>query len=136
MPVIAFVLNSFLLLRFQFKPQCFFAVNHRKEPTVTKFIQDCRREFNNVSVEQLDVVDVVSIDKKTGQVILTISDHLDWSDSVRHQTIAGEVQQVPCFRGKQRSPRELSRCERQTCGDQSGVQIPTRSRGMAVSRQS
>jgi hypothetical protein len=40
-----------------------------------------------VSVEQLDVVDVVSIDKKTGHVILTISDHLDWSDNVRHQTI-------------------------------------------------
>jgi hypothetical protein len=40
-----------------------------------------------VSVEQLDVVDVVSIDPKTGQVILTISDHLDWSDSVKHQTV-------------------------------------------------
>ena len=40
-----------------------------------------------MSVEQFDVVDVVSIDKKTGQVILTISDHLDWSDCVRHQTI-------------------------------------------------
>ena len=34
-----------------------------------------------MSVEQLDVVDVVSIDKKTGHVILTISDHLDWSDT-------------------------------------------------------
>jgi hypothetical protein len=40
-----------------------------------------------VSVEQFDVVDVVSIDKKTGHVILTISDHLDWSNSVEHQTI-------------------------------------------------
>ena len=40
-----------------------------------------------MSVEQLDVVDIVSIDKKTGHVILTISDHLDWSDSIQHQTI-------------------------------------------------
>jgi hypothetical protein len=43
-----------------------------------------------VSVEQFDVVDVVSIDKKTGHVILTISDHLDWSDTVRHQTTLQE----------------------------------------------
>jgi hypothetical protein len=38
-----------------------------------------------VSVEQFDVVDVVSIDKTTGHVILTISDHLDWSNSIAHQ---------------------------------------------------
>jgi len=38
-----------------------------------------------LSVEQLDVVDVISIDKNTGYVILTISDHLDWSDTVSHQ---------------------------------------------------
>jgi hypothetical protein len=40
-----------------------------------------------VSVEQLDVVDIISIDPKTGQVILTISDHLEWTNSVEHQTI-------------------------------------------------
>jgi hypothetical protein len=40
-----------------------------------------------VSVEQLDVVDVVSIDKKTGHVVLTISDHLDWSNTVEHQAM-------------------------------------------------
>ena len=40
-----------------------------------------------MSIEQPDVVDVVSIDKKTGHVILTISDHLDWSNSVQHQAI-------------------------------------------------
>jgi len=39
-----------------------------------------------VSVEQLDVIDVISIDKATGHVILTISDHLDWSNTVAHQT--------------------------------------------------
>jgi hypothetical protein len=39
-----------------------------------------------VSVEQLDVVDIVSIDTSSGNVILTISDHLDWSDSLAHQT--------------------------------------------------
>ena len=40
-----------------------------------------------MSVEQTDIVDIVSIERETGNVILTISDHLDWSDSVAHQTI-------------------------------------------------
>jgi hypothetical protein len=39
-----------------------------------------------MSIEQLDVVDVISIDKETGHVVLTISDHLDWSDTIAHQT--------------------------------------------------
>lgn len=40
-----------------------------------------------MSVEQLDVVDVISTDQKSGHVVLTISDHLDWSNSEEHQTI-------------------------------------------------
>jgi transposase len=40
-----------------------------------------------VSVEQTDVVDILGIDRETGHVVLTISDHLDWSDSIGHQTI-------------------------------------------------
>jgi hypothetical protein len=40
-----------------------------------------------VSVEQTDVVDILGIDRETGHVVLTISDHLDWSDSVGRQTI-------------------------------------------------
>jgi hypothetical protein len=40
-----------------------------------------------MSVEQTDVVDIISIDRETGHVVLTISDHLDWSDSVGHQAI-------------------------------------------------
>jgi hypothetical protein len=40
-----------------------------------------------VSVEQTDVVDILGIDRETGHVVLTISDHLDWSDSAGHQTI-------------------------------------------------
>jgi hypothetical protein len=40
-----------------------------------------------MSVEQLDVVDVISTDTQTGHVVLTISDHLDWSSSIQHQTI-------------------------------------------------
>lgn len=39
-----------------------------------------------MSVDQLDVVDVVSIDKETGEVVLTISDHLDWLDTIGHLT--------------------------------------------------
>jgi hypothetical protein len=30
---------------------------------------------------------VISTDKQTGHVVLTISDHLDWSDTTNHQTI-------------------------------------------------
>jgi len=40
-----------------------------------------------LSVEQLDVIDIISTDRETGDVILTISDHLDWSNSVEHQTV-------------------------------------------------
>lgn len=40
-----------------------------------------------MSVEQTDVVDIISTDKTTNHVILTISDHLDWSNSFEHQTI-------------------------------------------------
>ena len=29
----------------------------------------------------------MGIDRETGHVVLTISDHLDWSDTVGHQTI-------------------------------------------------
>jgi len=39
-----------------------------------------------VSVEQPDVVDIISTDTRTGHVVL-ISDHLDWSDSPWHQAI-------------------------------------------------
>jgi hypothetical protein len=42
-----------------------------------------------MSVDEPNVVDVASIDK-AGYVVLTISDHLDWTDSVRHQTILQE----------------------------------------------
>jgi hypothetical protein len=40
-----------------------------------------------VSVEQTDIVDIIGTDRWTGRVTLTISDHLDWTDSVAHQTI-------------------------------------------------
>jgi hypothetical protein len=40
-----------------------------------------------VSVEQTDVVDIMGIDRETGHVVLTISDHLDWSDSTAHQLL-------------------------------------------------
>ena len=40
-----------------------------------------------MSIEQTDVVDIVSTDRTTGHVVLTISDHLDWSDSTAHQRL-------------------------------------------------
>ncbi len=40
-----------------------------------------------MSVEQTGVVDIMSVDGRTGHVVLTVSDHLDWSDSPTHQKI-------------------------------------------------
>lgn len=40
-----------------------------------------------MSIEQPDVVDIISTDRLTGDVVLTISDHLDWSDSTAHQML-------------------------------------------------
>jgi hypothetical protein len=33
-----------------------------------------------MSIEQVNVVDAIGVDKETGQVFLTISDHLEWND--------------------------------------------------------
>jgi hypothetical protein len=40
-----------------------------------------------MTVENTAVVDIIGVDRETRGVVLTISDHLDWSDSVRHQLI-------------------------------------------------
>ena len=40
-----------------------------------------------MSVEQSDVVDIVSLDERTGHVVLSISDHLDWSDARVHEAV-------------------------------------------------
>ena len=40
-----------------------------------------------MSIEQTDVVDIISTERMTGNVVLTISDHLDWSDSTAHQLL-------------------------------------------------
>jgi asparagine synthetase A len=44
-------------------------------------------EVYSVSVEQTETVDVISVDQKTGEVILTVSDHLDWTENLKHQTL-------------------------------------------------
>jgi hypothetical protein len=40
-----------------------------------------------MSVEQSKVVDFIGVDNETGGVVLTISDHLDWTNSQNHQAI-------------------------------------------------
>ncbi len=37
-----------------------------------------------MSIEQADVIDAISVDPETGEVVLTISDHLDWQDVAGH----------------------------------------------------
>jgi hypothetical protein len=39
-----------------------------------------------MSVEDFDVVDLIRIGK-TGDVVLTVRDHLDWCDGIRHPSI-------------------------------------------------
>jgi hypothetical protein len=43
-----------------------------------------------MSVDQPKVIDFIGVDKATGEVILTISDHLDWNNSQDHQSILQE----------------------------------------------
>ncbi len=33
-----------------------------------------------MTVEQTDVIDAIGVDKETGELVLTVSDHLEWSD--------------------------------------------------------
>lgn len=42
---------------------------------------------DTVSVQDESVVDIISVRKPDSSVVLTISDHLDWSDTIQHQTI-------------------------------------------------
>ena len=43
-----------------------------------------------MSVEQTSVIDIISADRNTEKVVLTISDHLDWSNSLEHQKLLQE----------------------------------------------
>ena len=40
-----------------------------------------------MAVDQRDIIDIISIDEQRGGVVLTISDHLDWSNTSAHQEI-------------------------------------------------
>lgn len=40
-----------------------------------------------MSVTDPKTIDLIGIDKVTGDVVLTVTDHLDWSESDRHQGI-------------------------------------------------
>ena len=40
-----------------------------------------------MSIEQTDMVDIISIDASTGSVVLTINDPLDWSHRAAHETL-------------------------------------------------
>jgi hypothetical protein len=43
-----------------------------------------------MSVEQARVIDVISLEKATGNVLLTISDHLDWTQHEDHLRLLEE----------------------------------------------
>lgn len=79
-----------------------------------------------MSVEQLDVVDVISTDKESGHVVLTTSDHLDWSNSEKRQIILqAKFNKYLAFCREWRTLDALQRRQRQTRCHQSGFQIQT-----------
>lgn len=43
-----------------------------------------------MTIEQIKVVDVISIDPSTDEVVMTISDHLDWTDPDEHLLLLQE----------------------------------------------
>lgn len=43
-----------------------------------------------MSVDQSDSVDAIGVDNDTGQLVLTISDHLTWSDEGEHLLLLQE----------------------------------------------
>lgn len=40
-----------------------------------------------MSVDQADVIDYISTDRSTGNVVLTVSDHLTWEDATEHVSV-------------------------------------------------
>jgi hypothetical protein len=48
-----------------------------------------------MAIDQPKVIDFIGVDKITGNIVLTISDHLDWEDSPRHQMILQE--KINCY---------------------------------------
>lgn len=43
-----------------------------------------------MTIEQTEVVDAIGIERSTGHIVLSISDHLDWVDVERHSTLMRE----------------------------------------------
>jgi len=43
-----------------------------------------------MTVEQTNVVDAIGVERESGKVILTISDHLDWSEEDQHLSVLRE----------------------------------------------
>ncbi len=43
-----------------------------------------------MSVEQINVIDAIGVETESGKVVLTISDHLDWTDGETHLQILQE----------------------------------------------
>jgi len=37
-----------------------------------------------MAIDKVEIIDLIGIDNQTGNVILTISDHLDWKDESSH----------------------------------------------------
>jgi uncharacterized protein DUF6572 len=48
-----------------------------------------------MTVEDKNVVDIISRDPTNGEILLTISDHLDWTDPVKHLGVLQE--KINCY---------------------------------------
>jgi hypothetical protein len=53
-----------------------------------------------VSIQDESVVDIISIREQDSTVVLTVSDHLDWSDTAQHQTLLQtKLKRYPAAKG-------------------------------------
>jgi len=43
-----------------------------------------------MTIEQTNLIDIISTNERAGEVVLTISDHLDWSDTLVHLNLLQE----------------------------------------------
>jgi hypothetical protein len=63
-------------------------VGWRPPRTITQlFYPYSIRGDRYVCVEETGSIDAIDVDKQTREVILTVSAHLEWSDSLKHQTL-------------------------------------------------
>ena len=48
------------------------------------------KPIQDMSIEQTNLIDIISTNERVGEVVLTVSDHLDWSETLVHLILLQE----------------------------------------------